>query len=492
MSRHWAVLIGINQYQFRQPLLCAHNDAQSMYGFLTEAAETASSNCVLLSDRAPTIGEAATYPTAATLKTWLEGLDRAGVQAEDSLWIFFSGYGECINGQDYLLPIDAAVECSPKTWFSIRSLYAMLSQLPTQHILVVLDMSRSQSARSDGLLGRQTMQNAKELGIATILSCQPEQFSHESVSLGHGLFTAALLEGLRTQAGQPLIKLVRFLQVRLPELSEHHYRPRQDPVIMIAPAYLEQWTLPQLAKLKAIDTAIPSHPAAGTIRHPTAHRVTPLPSASTPSSNHRSSAATPAISLDEVSQPNVSTATAPTSPPTNSDITNDDRQSRKVLLQIVLLGVLLIGVLGLARYLWRGPEQPSLLVVGKSDKPTSPEPSLNPVDPAGSSHNQSSSEITDSTKILEAARALIRPRNASEVQRAIAQVSQIPPTAPNYAEAQRQIDRWCVDIIDIAQERAQQGNLQGAIAAAKLVPSNQGKYTQQAQQLITQWQTSQR
>ncbi len=491
MSRHWAVLIGINQYQFRQPLLCAHNDAQSIYRFLTEAADTASPNCVLLSDRAPTIGEAATYPTANTLKTWLGGLDRAGIQAEDNLWIFFSGYGECINEQDYLLPINAEAECSPKTWLSTRSLYTILSQLPTQNILVFLDMSRSQSARSDSLLGRQTMQNAKEFGISTILSCQPEQFSHESVTLGHGLFTAALLEGLRAKAGQPLIKLVRFLQIRLPELSEHHYRPRQDPVIMIAPAQLEQWTLPQLSEITV--AAVPN-PAAGPIGNPANPLVNPQPrqeSINQPSNG--TSVAPPAISLDEVSQPAAAAKTAPESAhQSGSVITDDDRQSRKVLLQIVLLGLLLIGVLGLARYLWRGPEQPSLLAVGESDSQTPAAPETNPANDTVSPINQARSAVTDSTKILEAARAMIRPRNASEVQRAIAQASQIPPTDGRYTEAQRQIDRWCADMISIAQERAQQGNLQGAISAAKLVPSNQGKYTQQAQQLIAQWQKSQR
>lgn len=261
MSRHWAILIGVNQYQFRQPLLCAHDDAQSMYDFFIQEARLSTQTCVLLSDRAPKVGDISTYPTAKTVKTWLSGLNQAGIQAEDTLWIFFSGYGECWDGEDYLLPLDADAQFSSETWISVRSLYSMLSQLPTHNILLLLDMNRSQSSRSDSLIGRHTMQSAKEFSISTILSCQPEQFSHESASLNNGFFTAALLEGLRTHSQQPLIKLVRFLQVRLPELSEHNYRPRQDPIIMVAPAQLQQWYVPQLATPQPDTARISAKPA---------------------------------------------------------------------------------------------------------------------------------------------------------------------------------------------------------------------------------------
>ncbi|MBE9033294.1 peptidase C14, partial [filamentous cyanobacterium LEGE 11480] len=94
----------------------------------------------------------------------------------------------------------------------------------------------------------------------------------------------------------------------------------------------------------------------------------------------------------------------------------------------------------------------------------------------------------DSAKILADARAMIRPTNASEVQRAISRASQIPPGDGRYAETQRQIDRWCADMLIIAQKRANQGNFRDAIAAAKLVPNKRGKLSEQAKQLIGQWQ----
>ncbi len=351
MSRHWAILIGANQYQHRQPLLCAHEDAHSLYRLLTLEAGIAPATCILLSDRAPKIGDTTTYPTADTLKVWFGGLSQAQIRPTDTLWIYFSGYGECWESQDYLLPLDATPAYDPKTWIGIRSLYSMLSQLPTQNILVLLDMSRSQSARSGDRMGRQTMQSAKEFGISTILSCQPEQFSHESAALSNGFFTAALLEGLRQHAGQPLLKLVRFLQVRLPELSEHHQRPRQDPIIMVAPSHLEQWLMPTLKPLTspvpiAIQTTTTAiQPPATAIQSPSPRPKTvgttfaaraidraataspprtqpdpPLPPQPEPSR--------PAISLDEVTQPRPN-GQRPQPPPLSIVISNPARYCSK-------------------------------------------------------------------------------------------------------------------------------------------------------------------
>jgi Caspase domain len=513
MSRHWAILIGANQYQLRQPLLCAHDDAQSLHRFLTQAAGIAPATCVLLSDRAPKIGDTSTYPTADTLKTWLGGLSTAAIQPTDTLWIFFSGYGEYWEGQDYLLPLDAAAAYDAHTWIATRSLYSRLSQLPTKNILLLLDMSRSQSARAGNPLGRQTMQNAKEFGISTILSCQPEQFSHESAALSNGFFTAALLEGLREHAGAPLIKLVRFLQVRLPELSEQHQRPRQDPIIMVAPVHLEQWRCPTLQPVPVPPATTLIQQTTTAVQPPTTVIQAPptempvaspppvMPQPETTQAPTQTPIGRPAIALDEVTQP------AAVAPRTRSarGVVTDQRSTavsdaeinpRQVLLQILVLGSLLAMVLGLSKVLWRGNEpvswgtaptatSPAKAPVGSppgSPMPTAPSPDPSP------RLNVPQSPPADSAKILDEARALIRPTNASEVQRAIERASQIPPGDGRYDETQRQIDRWCVDILDIAKQRAQQGKFAAAIAAAKLVPDNRGQHSTAAKTLIQQWQ----
>jgi uncharacterized caspase-like protein len=79
MSRHWAILIGINQYQQRQPLLRAHEDAQALYRYLTQAAGVAPATCILLSDRSPKVGQAedlarGTVPSADPANRYAMGI----------------------------------------------------------------------------------------------------------------------------------------------------------------------------------------------------------------------------------------------------------------------------------------------------------------------------------------------------------------------------------------------------------------------------------
>jgi Caspase domain len=526
MTRHWAILIGINQYQFRQPLICAQQDAQAVYDWLTRQAGLGVPNCLLSTDTSPTYQSRSTYPTAESLKAWVDWLRKEGIQADDRLWVFFSGYGECWQGQDYLLPIDAADELSPRTWLSVRSLLSSLKTLPTTDILLLLDMNRSQSARSGDRVGRQTMTLAKELGIPTICSCQPEQFSHESSALGQGLFTAALLEGLRIHAGQSLGSLVKFLQRRLPELSEHSDRPRQDPMIMIAPSQLEEYLLPSsldAAEPHRFPVTIPPGPAGRSTPPPRQSGMaapeavdlaaqerrlpdTPIDRSAAPSQSPSAAPAmTPAItleevlSLEEVPSPDravgVNRDGEPGFKPNRAKgwqlgPDDDELDTKQFLWRVVVLGGLIAIVLALGALL-RGWEQST----SPSSKNQSPKnQSQNQLNPAANP-NQSpaaqprsspmptapspdpaprldvpQSPPADSAKILADARALIRPTSASELQQAIERASQIPPGDGRFAETQRQLDRWCRDMLDLANQRAQKGKFREAISAAQMIP----------------------
>jgi hypothetical protein len=89
-------------------------------------------------------------------------------------------------------------------------------------------------------VGQATARLASDAGIATILSCQPGQFSHEALALGQGLFTTALLEGLRGGHYRTLVEVHRWLRDRLPELAEHHLRPTQRPFTICPPQKIHQ------------------------------------------------------------------------------------------------------------------------------------------------------------------------------------------------------------------------------------------------------------
>jgi hypothetical protein len=90
----------------------------------------------------------------------------------------------------------------------------------------------------------------------------------------------------------------------------------------------------------------------------------------------------------------------------------------------------------------------------------------------------------------ELERHYLQWQQASIFIQAIADLRNVPPDSPIYPAAQQQIYLWSQIILNIAQSRAQVGNLPDAIAAAQLVPRDQGDLYQQAQEAIQQWRSS--
>lgn len=242
--KRWAIAIGINQYHFLQPLSFAQQDAQAFHNFLIKEAEFAPANCLLLTDASAPIGDQLTTPTKEGIQGWLKLLSEKYIQPGDLVWLFCSGYGVCDRGRDYLVPIDGHPGSLQKTAIAIESIFRWLKTLPTDETLVILDISRSQSSIPDELVGIQTAYLANQMHIPTILSCQPGQFSHETVELGHGFFTRALLEGLHSQPFATFAELEQYLNVRLPELTQHHYHPIQRSQVVVPDSKLQQSILP--------------------------------------------------------------------------------------------------------------------------------------------------------------------------------------------------------------------------------------------------------
>lgn len=242
--RQWAIAIGINQYQCFQPLSFAQRDAQALRNVLVNEVGVPPEQCLLMTDTSPPVWGKPTYPSRENIQGWIERLGQQYLEPGDVLWYFFSGYGVCYQGQDYLVPIEGNPHTLPDSSIPFTSLFQGLQAMPTESKLVLLDMSRSQSVLSHETVGTQTEQIANHTGIPTILSCQPGQFSRETAALGHGFFTAALLEGLRSFRAATLEDLDRYLHDRLPELSEHYWRPIQQPRIVSPPDKIHQVILP--------------------------------------------------------------------------------------------------------------------------------------------------------------------------------------------------------------------------------------------------------
>jgi hypothetical protein len=255
MANYWAITIGIDRYQHLHPLMYAQRDAQAFRSFLTKEARIPAKQCFLLTDSASRRHRTEVYPTRDGIQACIARTCQQRLQPGDFLWCFFSGYGVRFEGKDYLLPIDGRMDDIATTGIPIELLFSTFETAPTNNILLVLDVNRSQGMMTGEGVGDQTALLAREHGIPTILSCLPDQVSHETLALRQGLFATALLEGLRSPAGATLEQLVQYLGYRLPELSEHHWRPRQEPFAVIPSDKRFQFVLPE-AKSISVGGAI--------------------------------------------------------------------------------------------------------------------------------------------------------------------------------------------------------------------------------------------
>lgn len=647
MANYWVISIGINQYRHLQPLMHAQNDARFVHRFFTEEAGIPADHCVLLSDLATSVGEQVVYPDKPAIAAWLQTITHQ-VKADDVVWFFFSGYGaqandlsSHTNGQkeshsiDYLMPIDGDPGKIESTGIAAADLINTLADLPTDKTLLILDINRSQGALAGQTIGTQVIDLAQKRQVATLLSCQPEQYSHETLGVRHGLFTAALLEALRQDcktAGQ----ISSYLNQRLPELCEHHWRPAQNPVSILTEQQQGAEVVPELSH--TILAHGPTADASDRLSDESAvgaQRAIATDSVATAAAiaTGRPAAATNAgtTATDIKNRPTPSQEPLVVQPPhvqpphTEETGSTENYRSRRsdeiedasavsgtqlrnwgLLALAILMGLVLlkqpfvkaawdrltekietaiaskpsnlkdpasgatstndaVGT-GTASTASEGsaPEQTATAAAGPNTQfldSGAETPGQKPAPPlAGQSTGQSADQLTGqptakspaatetekasaqtlmsqakaaldkkqysealialqqvpksqrdekfsavliqaragaakaqqtNASVLTEARTSIQPTQASQFTEAIAKARRIQPGEPYYEAAQQDIRGWSQVILDIAEGRATSGNLDGAIAAAGVMPYANAEYHQKAMDRITFWQQRQ-
>ncbi|MEM9266637.1 MAG: caspase family protein [Cyanobacteria bacterium P01_F01_bin.13] len=637
MSTSWAIIIGINQYQGFQPLMQAQNDAVGIRRYLIDDAGFAPENCILLSDLSTSIEQQAVYPDRVAINDWLETICQGRVQSGDTLWFYFSGYGAQADNKDYLMPVDGDPAQVKQTGIALQDVVKYLKQSLAENTIMVLDMNRSQSALAGQAIGEQVVKLASKARIPLILSCQPNEFSHETLAVRHGLFTAGLLEGLRYDGCATLSHLERYLVERVPELCEHHWRPMQNPLVALPEEQKFQllWhqrstTEPETIPAPAPETMpepvpeivapinepepislIPDNPdavlgaGAGLISEPvpeTAPDVDLLPTAELPPESAQDSLSLYPEELDDkVDDPDEYGTTlvneeVPDVPPKRGALGGCLGLLGALAALLLLAGVLLRNQPVVQQTLQERVPPEWLARIGlepDGDEPLPDEPDAEPsvgegtdnaegtdesteapaaegppdltgipdetetadgsetedkqdetladsgsgvddpdagaadagasdagasdagadvdnpdagtdeaddtteetdtdtptpVEAVGTTTPNASDNETDTADILAEARRSLGPSQASQFASAIATARQISPGDPNYAQAQADIKRWSQVILDLAEGRAAETELDAAIEAAELIPSEPADVYQQAQERIKFWQ----
>ncbi|MEG4286420.1 caspase family protein [Microcoleus sp. A006_D1] len=501
MKHHACIAIGINQYQLLQPLSYAQEDAEALHTFLTEEADFAPDGCLLMTDSSPSLWGQSTYPNRENILRLTQSLCAEHLQQGDLLWCFFSGYGVSYEGKDYLMPVDGNPADIQGTGIPVELLLNTLKNAPTETVLVLVDMNRSQIVKAGETIGTQTAELARALEIPTVLSCRPNQVSRETSALRQGFFTTALLEGLRSGQCTTLKGLDRFLSDRLPELCDHHLRPKQEPLMVVNPpgkAHLV--ILPDTAGVAtaalagrngnmavgAADEFDRPQMAAATARielPPAVRNAIDAPVERQPIDRQNTVGPTTGGADDRPNLP----------PPEDAD---NGASDKSFLQQLILWSgatalLLLLGVFVTNRSIFIGQQDGDPRSPAENAQNAGPQKSAG----AGVPQNQpqavqagtGTKQPPSSQQVWAEAKTFLKDGSASSFNKAVVKARTIPASDPLYPQAQQDIERWSLTILDIANGRAARGNFQGAIGAAKLMPDvNQAVYNQ-SKQAIAQW-----
>jgi uncharacterized caspase-like protein len=256
MGKNRAISIGINKYEFLQPLKYAKRDAELIQEFLCNQAGF--EQVLLFSDDStPDFMGRSTRPSFTNLRRVLRTMfDKPFMGDGDNFWFFFSGHGVPHNGCDYIMPVDGDPGDVANTAIPISYVTQCLRRCGADNVLLILDACRKQGTRSGEGIGQQTADIARKTGVISIFSCSPNQYSYEIETLQQGVFTSALIEGLGLQGKCATVeRLDHYLSWRVPELIRQHksQEVRQTPYTIAEPVTKSHLIiLPQYATLADI------------------------------------------------------------------------------------------------------------------------------------------------------------------------------------------------------------------------------------------------
>lgn len=236
MAKNWAIVIGINDYDFMDDLKWADRDAQLMTEFL-ENKNFSGEETFKVWNFSRQAQDNKMKPTRSKIRHFLNQLKEQKMDKEDNFWFFFSGHGWVENGQDYLMPSDGNHEDLKETAISTKFIIDRLRDSHAGNIYLFLDACRTtgQESRTKGQkkglgIGDATIIEAKAKKIITFFSCSPSEASHEIDAIRQSSFTRALLEGLRDRVNcTNLEQLESYVKNRVMELNAKYSTLEQNP-----------------------------------------------------------------------------------------------------------------------------------------------------------------------------------------------------------------------------------------------------------------------
>lgn len=231
-----ALVVGIDRYAARALRLgYARQDAEAVARLMRSSKGF---------DR---VAVAELYDGQARPEAVLAGLRAAAAAAApgDTILVYLAGHGVAIRGGWYFLsPAVASLDESEvlRRSVSAEQMTAVLKESKASRVVLMIDSCNSGAVVRDikGLLqNRLYTQIGRALGFAVLAASRQDQVALERATLGHGVFTAAVVSGLSGAADRnadarvTARELAAYLSRRIPVLATEHLQEVQIPVAYV-------------------------------------------------------------------------------------------------------------------------------------------------------------------------------------------------------------------------------------------------------------------
>ena len=230
-SRRWAVVVGINSYNFGRLQYCA-DDAKEIASVFRKD---------LGFEHVYEIHEDAEVQPKhdAIFQQLIEIRDSEKVRPDDFFVFYFSGHGVNEKGKDYLLPINASFRDAATLGVSLERLCTQLESIGCKNTALVIDACRETTQGAKGAttsIGDSSRQLLTDSRIIAFFSCGPQDRSYEIDDLKHGTFTYCLLQAIERGEATTVAQLEEYLKENVPLINRKYGKPAQQPYAVFAPA----------------------------------------------------------------------------------------------------------------------------------------------------------------------------------------------------------------------------------------------------------------
>lgn len=239
-DKTFAVIVANENYRRESEVAYALNDGEVFRSYCTKTLGLPEKNIRYFAD--------ATLNDIRAGMNWLGQIANA-YAGQAKILFYYAGHGipDQKDLSSYLLPTDG-YGSDVETGYKISDLYAKLSALPTQSVVVFLDACFSGAQRGGEMLAStrgvaiKAKADAPAGRMVVFSAVQGDETAYPYCEKGHGMFTYFLLKKLQaTQGNATLGELGDYIVEHVSQKSTVENPKGQTPVVTPAGAFLDGW-----------------------------------------------------------------------------------------------------------------------------------------------------------------------------------------------------------------------------------------------------------